>query len=730
MPRLSVSPRLLGRVAALLATVALAAAVGAGVRAPTGPIFFRYPNRSDPRTEYCLHNITRNQSLVQDGLITLNFWQEDGRTVKIFQVPRCIFTTPEAEELMRHVDLTETLEDYRFRFQRYFISSLFGAYRLLGHSVVSPTPPPPTAATRPVSEPNRDGDAYLLVTDGRRYFVNVSEPHRLNFERNDPCQFFLDHPVLFPLLLPCQTQTLHTPQRKVTLSFTPDFFVLEIHQDPVPILLIFGRTDWIDAKAPYDGSLFYLRQTTHHDLWLVADTNTVLVHYPFLARQSFLNRTLSLNYYDRARLERVFEELALQVLLYPSPTTAPLPHHTVELLFSYALMVFVADRDDPGLLPFEDFLERHLALVAAERFLASSFDASPPLLRYDDLVPTLRLFGRHPGPRAPSPDVWLKVAALLAESGQLRLLTLEQAAAAVSLVDSIHHEATLTRLSPRHREDLYLLNEISHRSTDFLPLRRHILTAQTSLCSPREIFLWNGMVYKGAGLSLRSIYTPCFGGGRRDYTTERLDELFGLTTSGKLHRHTLHQLLKRFRPTRLGTFPQLACLPDDVPHAVIPLGNYTYVLSPRYLLYGRTFPITNTVIGNDLVLTVTDEKRNCTRTELIHDPGTITVVKNITSTQRCEFCDSALVEYDEVKGLTDIFYLPTLSDILYVTDPANGLLAASPRTHYLLFTRNATVLEVTDFLVEIKETPVILIIVFALLSIGALFCLYRFCRLV
>lgn len=88
-----------------------------------------------------------------------------------------------------------------------------------------------------------------------------------------------------------------------------------------------------------------------------------------------------------------------------------------------------------------------------------------------------------------------------------------------------------------------------------------------------------------------------------------------------------------------------------------------------------------------------------------------------------------MIEYDEIGGVNNIIYLEDTLDLLYVTSSNSDMLVASPRTHYLMVTKNGTVIEVTDIVVDINETSILLIIVYVIFSIAVLFGITRVFKL-
>lgn len=673
----------------------------------------------------CLNGAINGTAVADNGLMTFNFQQKDN-TYIAFQIPKCVFASKMAEDLMHQVDFSETIESYRRRYREYFIVAVDGAYRLFQQNLTLITALPTHDIVN--SDTNILGRSINVTASREKLYVNASLAHSILRGEGQECQMFQGDRVLFPITTTCNVQNFSArPGAHFYLSITDSFLSLRLSKDEdSDILILFGDLRSVDLKAPYNRAMFTLRQTSKHDLMIVSKLVTVKKHYLYVTFQNFLNNVLSINYYNLSALYEIFDKAAVNTLLRDLCGKATQSTH--ELIFMYAMILYTATQStrNEHLLSVEEFLERQTKLITARDFITRCFgkptnrpdfnlagEVANISLEYNALYKNM------------NPSSVLNAMYIVGETGNNPIIPREALETLAQHAVRINREAMLSSISPDDRAFLYLLNEVIHRTERLQDLRELILVSQTGSCSPKELYQWADHVYLGSGLTIRNLYTPCAGSGRRDYTRERMDSLFRLSFSSKINTATLENMIHHFQPSNMKTFKQLACISEEERYAAVTLPESTYVISSKYLVQGMMYPVSNTVVGTPLIVTAVPKREECTLTNVLYNPAVIPVLKNITSTERCEYCESVLVEYDELHGLINLIYLHDNSDLSLLTNVDNDILVTSSRIHYLMLTRNGTVLEVTEVLVDINETSVLLIAVYVIFAIVTLFGLYR-----
>lgn len=657
----------------------------------------------------CRNGEEVSNSIATEGLFTFNFY--DNGKITAYQVPRCIFAEPAAKTVMESCDLTESLQSYRDRFREYFIVPINGAYLLIQDR-------------RQLGWPKND--AIVPIHSGSLPTINLTTPHLLTFP--ETCVLFRDHRALFPTILPCTRLTTEVEGYRIEYAISEPFFSLSLTpaRSTEPIHLIFGDLSRVDVKAPYVTGAFILRQTDRDDLMIVGLDLEIRQHVSHASDPAFLEEVLRFRYENITTALGIFQALALKTLT--RRRCGSFTSSTHELFFAYGTLIHTAHRTAyRGTVAPSVVFHVQSELVIASAFMRRCFGLDTGGLDYRIAAQlAYETFQKIPAP----PD-GLFLDLTLALDPKTSFLDDTQIQRLLRIADVRYRTSLTSILDPGRRRDLSRVNELIHRDVNDSHPTRALFLLQTSMCSPREIIHWARALSDYDGRSLSTTYSPCIGSGRRDYTE---DGVFRLLRAGRVGpssptADTLVTIMKSLRPPNRETFVETACLPDETLYAIVTQPDRTYVISSSYLVKGHAYPVTNTVVGKNLVITSLERSAACQPSKLAKSTLSIAVVRNVTFTERCEFCGSTLMEYDEIEGLNDLMHVATLEDLKTITDPANELLIASPRTHYLLLTGNGTVFEVTDIFVDIRETSVIMVILYVAIGAIMLFAIYRIFRL-
>nr|WEG69072.1 envelope glycoprotein H [Mastomys natalensis cytomegalovirus 2]WEG69210.1 envelope glycoprotein H [Mastomys natalensis cytomegalovirus 2]WEG69349.1 envelope glycoprotein H [Mastomys natalensis cytomegalovirus 2]WEG69487.1 envelope glycoprotein H [Mastomys natalensis cytomegalovirus 2]WEG69625.1 envelope glycoprotein H [Mastomys natalensis cytomegalovirus 2] len=683
--------------------------------------FIRYSPYS--RTKVCTNNDRSNVTIADAALFTFNF--NDGDTVKVFQVPRCIFDTDVARTIFQSVNLTENIDEYRRRFRDFYIVPLHGTYKLIPKSSIiiylnSGLSPPPSSSVTIKS-----------------FLIDMKTAHQI---RKDKLCAISDHPAIFSVRVLCSHHIMQWETHTATISLAAKFFILTLGPNPSPsedtLALFFGEMRQLDLKAPYSAGAFMLRQTDKHDLLIIVREAAANTHYRFLDEPTFLVKTLSSDYTDLNICLRVFSSLAGTILR--TEQCGKITRITTELLFTYGLCMFVANNvryqeNDPISLP----AWRQSELELAGQFIRRCFrtlTANPtPTFRSRAVLKTKD--DLHISNIIASLSTAMHTATMADLTYLFRSETIPPNANQNILfeklllsVDSYYRSSLKNPLSTQTRRVLLRVDEaIRTQLNTSEPARIHFLLL-ASMCSPKELLLWSEALYTPNKGAPSELYSPCLCGARRDYNHNTIKTLLSTARRPAYRGDTAMMVSKLFTPPRKEVAEESYCLPDTVSSTSITSAEVTYVFTSEYAIKGVIYPVTNTVIGKNLIITVLKRQTACILSKKYRDLASVTVVNNVTFTERCEFCGSTLVEYDEVGGLTNIIYIPTFIDLQFITDPQNRLLVATPRIHYLLLTKNGTVLEVTDILIRMKRVSYSIMIISMVATTICLAGLYKLCR--
>ncbi|CCE57403.1 M75 protein [Murid betaherpesvirus 1] len=680
----------------------------------------------------CRHDESSNQTVSHAAMFTFNF--QDGDGYRVYQVPRCLFNTHAAREVLSSVDMTETLESYRKRFRVYFVVPIYGAYRLVARSPTAKYPGgvlnPPPASSVTMQD---------LIVDATN--IHTVVPDKL-------C-VITDHPVIFSMKVPCNHQVITWTGYTVTVSLAQKFFVLTIkptrdHTSENTLAMFFGDVREVDLKAPYTVGAFLLRQTPDHDLLVVVKQTAFIQRYMFLTDVVFLQRTLSADYADTSVCLRVLSVLASVVAR--GKQCGLITRDTVEFFFTYSLCQLMANGTRyQSTAPVSTALWRQSELELFGEFIVHCFKTTTP-----NPTPAfqtrMQITEKHK-PAHSSNAIDVRVLAATYSSGMhaASMADLAFLLRSTRIPPNVNTDALLQKLlfttdayyrmslkiplsgSMRRiliRVDLTVRTQLNESSV----ARRHFVLL-TSMCSPREQISWGELLMNPQRGAPSEIYSPCVSGGRRDYTGPSVRALMESAHRPERRAEQVMSVTEALRPKRSQMSDEANCVPDSTQGAVITANEKTYLISSDFLVKGLAIPVSNTVVDRNLMITVLDRRSPCVLSRSYRERGSVIVMNNITFTERCEFCASTLVEYDEVDGLTSIMHIPSIEVLKYLTDPENDILVATPRVHYLLLTANGTVFEVTDILVNVRPSMpysvvVALVIIAILMALG----LYRLCR--
>ncbi|AFX83390.1 B75 [Murid betaherpesvirus 8] len=675
-------------------------------------------------TTTCLQNAISNRTLANGALFTFNFY--DGSNYKVFQVPKCIFNTDVAKSIFESVNLTESIEAYRRRYRNFFIPPMYGAFRLVVHStqiayINSGLSPPPKSS--------------VIIKD---FFIDMKKIHHI--PKDKLCQI-KNHPAMFNLHIKCSHHTVSWKTNMVSISLTDRFFILTVNPDRTPsektLALFFGTIQQLDFKAPYNVGAFLLRQTVDHDLIVVVKRDVFTKYYDFLQDTSFLYKILSVNYNDLSICIRAFSIMASTVLR--ENQCGQITMKTMELFFTYGLCLFIGNGVTyPEMDPISTAAWRQSELELMGEFVQRCFNTStanptPPFQFRMTLKKGVE-----------SSDLRKKIASFASGMHASTLADVTYLLRATTIPPTVNEEELLRKLlfnvdayyraslnapisSPIRRILIRIDHSIRTQLNASTTARKHFLLL-ASMCSPRELLIWSEVLHNPNKGSPSEIYSPCLAGARRDYNSATVRALLHAARRPEHRSNTVIKTTHLLRPKRKELAYESTCIPETIPGTTITAEQRTYTITPEYILQGLVYPISNTIVGKNLLITVLNHKTQCIISKTYRKHASITVMKNITFTDQCEFCGSTLVEYDEVDGVTNLIYIPTIEDLKFITNPRNRILVATQRIHYLLLSKNGTVLEVTDILVNIQSVPYVLIVILAMSFILLLLGCYKICR--
>ena len=174
-------------------------------------------------------------------------------------------------------------------------------------------------------------------------------------------------------------------------------------------------------------------------------------------------------------------------------------------------------------------------------------------------------------------------------------------------------------------------------------------------------------------------------------------------------------------------FKSISCVSNEQA-AFLTLPNITYTISSKYILAGTSFSVTSTVISTTIIITVVPLNSTCTPTKYKYSVKNIKPIYNISS-HDCVFCESLVVEYDDIDGIIQFVYIMDDKQLLKLIDPDTNFIDVNPRTHYLLFLRNGSVFEITALDLKSSQVSIMLVLLYLIIIIIVLFGIYHVFRL-
>ncbi|AEV80926.1 envelope glycoprotein H [Saimiriine betaherpesvirus 4] len=648
----------------------------------------------------CANGTFRNTSTIRDDAITFNFYNaKENNKMQVFQVPRCLFTSKLAEELMDKVDLFESFESYKRKLDVYATVPTDIPYLHYNHILVKEAP---------------------TTTSDSSYNVNISDFRSLD---TSSCTLFEKHDVIFTIHTSCAEQTLSDQHSEINITFTSSFILTKMKLHNHSLILLFGDLNNITFKAPFEKDNFIFRQTQQHDV-IILIRKDAMATYPFLKKTDFPS-VLKTNYENVSEIFKVFNQQAVNNLM--ENTCTGIHEKTIDLLFTYTTLVFSTIRNTHRDL--RTTIEELTGIMEATNYIFTCIphQKSSQHLMYNASSTYHTLLNN---------DHWLR--SNVDVNTHLIYVAIKQDAtssitekAMNTLTESslkIHKKNIASFISRHDRRELGLMAFIIHSTSSYNKQRRQIFATLTGLCSMPEANHWSNIVTKGADLGLADLYTPCSGGGRRDHTLERIAKLFPAMTPKSTSTQTLFRVLTFFRPS-INRFPEISCLNTEDTFTTVTLPRHTFLFTNEHTIAGTSFPVTSTIVGVNIIITVIPSNATCQRSNQMHTTLPIVMAKNITLTSECNFCESALIEYHDEAGLVNLMYLHDTEDLKFTLDDKNKIFVNYPRTHYIMALRNGTVIEVTDVVLDIKDTSLLVLTLYTTAALFGLFLLYRIFRL-
>ncbi|AEV80612.1 envelope glycoprotein H [Cercopithecine betaherpesvirus 5] len=671
----------------------------------------------------CDNNGTqRNISTVRENAMTFNFY-DSARRYTVFQLPRCLFTGTLAESFLNQVDLSTPLTKYLEKLNLYATASQDGIqYEYHGQNLSQQnhlqehpsTVPPPTNL-----------HLQTTISYGKSATINASGLHTPIF--NNTCYLFKDHELLFTTAVACSYQAFYiTEHEYLQLTLTENFIVLTVVIREKPLVLIFGNLDRVMFKAPYNNINFILKQTTQHKLIFLVKKED-LIYHTYIKRQDFLKDIFSINYQDLQEVISTWNKYAVNVL--QSGQCHSITQKTVETAFAYGLMLYTASIAPPTQTSVSRAIDQHTSILLAEEFLSSCMAKTQPrnTLIYPKAIEmantTLTASGQISSVLSINRLVYI-----LARQNQHQLINkaaMEQVLQLIRLLHKTHISSFISRFA---RQELYLAGSTIHSMLNHSTERRKIFVLETGLCTLAELSHWSQLIGSAEHLYVSDLYSPCAGSGRRDHALEHFQKMFPKATKSRTVQTAL-SVLDILRPQTVGTFPEVSCVSTDKSFAVLTVSSaITYTVSGDYLLRGTSFPVMTTVVGHSIIITQVPTNTTCSPSSSKHETLPIVMLRNI-SLEQCDFCESAMVEYDDSQGIVNVMYIDDREDLLFALDESNNIFVRSPRTHYLMLLKNGTVFEVTEAVIDQTDTHIVLIVIYALAAIFGLYVLYRIVKL-
>lgn len=679
------------------------------------------PGDASNNVTHCI-NGQRDTSLVVPGMITFNFYK-DGK-VKVFQVPKCLFATEVADSVFANENFFEDLDSYKKRVQKYFIPLIHATFK----SFASNTPVKTQPDFNLHQKIDIQGVEFFVKDD--KYFGNVTRMRTTRFY-NRTCQYFTHATdIVFSFSQPCLDRVFSMDHGYLYYMVNEDFFMFQVQHKFDTMILIFGNTKNIYFKAPFRKVDFMYRQTTRDDMLIIGYRDDIKNSFNYMT-ENFVDDILSQNYEDISVSLKLFNDLALDYLV--SGNCGVFEKRYMQLFFLYGLITFTYGRhSNAGFMTMDKILDDHMSLLVVNKFMEKCFNVELDVFGYPELK---KLHNLKPSQYsyidARDSYLALKLIFLSISYGNILDIDRDTLRTVGRIGDRLYNKYKFGHnITDEDRLMLQFLSEISEcefldRSLD-RSTQKTMLLQMTNLCHPKELILWSRRLKET--ISLFNIFTPCMGMGRRDLDRSFVQLILKYGNSERNLDSALN-VLKAYRKKKLTSFPHINCLSPETKVVILPLMNYTYTVSDKYILQGNTYGVTTTVLTTNVIITAIPTKTPCQRTNYKYGGGKIKVLANVTSST-CDLCHSIIVEYDDVDGFVSSLYVKDNAELKHVTNPDTGILSSNPRIHYLLLVNNGSVFEITTLDVNITEFSIVMFIVYLIAAGLLIFGLYKLFKLI
>lgn len=658
---------------------------------------------------------TQSYPIVKPDSVTFNFYNED--KIKIFQVPKCIFASEMNSILFSEIIPNETEEEYKNRIQRFFkpaVHSDFKAY---------------------TNHKNEKKDEHIntfqkqqkhgldLFEKQGHFYLNATKTRAFTFESN-ACLFFADSEILFSFSNPCIIRKINMTYTDIYIITSPNF--LKITFDDT--IIIFGSTDHLIFKAPYRKTDFLFRQTNKDDLLIIGKKDTVLSKHKILANGEFFDEILSKNYEDIKILFKIFNKYAVKYLL--SNFCGSINSGYQQIIFLYGLLFYMYSyRNYETLVPLPNIIENHATMLIVRDYMTRCFDLHGYIVypEFEKMRSFDSFILNYLNQDEKTINTLLKISYLSITYGENLIVSQSEKKNILFVAEQLYEMyISEKKIISENREMFFMLAKIIHTYLIDTQIQKKIIMIMNTLCNPKEILTWSKFL-ESNNVTISNMLSPCIGSGRRD-VNEKFLNVLSKYTNHKLNIQKMNTILNIYNED-FKTLPHVSCLPSYKKLIIIPLLNQTYVISPSYVIKGITHAVTSTILDTNILITAIDIKTPCQKTSFKFKSDTIKSVKNIT-TQKCEFCESAILEYDDVEGVLSVIYAKGNDELRQITDPKNDFMITNSRTHYLLLSSNGTVYEITSINLQISEFSIILIFVYLIIAGVVLFGIYRMFKLI
>ncbi|ANC96532.1 envelope glycoprotein H [macacine betaherpesvirus 9] len=661
-------------------------------------------------------NEKSNQTVIQPGLISFNFHKNNH--TQVYQTPKCLFGFNSIVKLFDSVDFAETLQQYENRVTRFFNPSVEKALKIYAQNY------------RPDTK-NFSPKLYLTISDlvlyveQQVYFLNVSEIRKIHYNQNicTLANGYSDY--MFPIVETCVMRHYNHFGTMFMLALTPKFFIMSVEATFGNVIFIFGNVTDIYFKAPFRKSSFIFRQTVTDDLLIIAKKTTVFNFYPFL-RFEFLDDIWKQNY-DISLVILEYNKLATQYIL-EGMCGKNTDQKTIKLMFLFGMTHFLYSTRRNGFIPVLEAINMHQEIIIMERFLEKCFRMTKSHLLYPEIEKLQNFQPSEYHYISTNNDIPLstKLAFLSLADGRVVTVPENKWKEIEYNVERLYAKHRLfTNLTAIERSNLFLLSEIGNSLYFHETIKRKIHMLVSSLCNPLEIILWTRMSLFQT-MNIETMFTPCASSTRKDITEKYINTILSYKNLNN-HKNKILNTISVYRQQKLDMFKSISCVSEKIA-AFLTLPNITYVLSSQYILQGISYSVTSTVISTTIIITAIPLNQTCIPTNYKYSVRGIKPIFNVSSTN-CAFCESVIVEYDDIDGIIQFVYISNNAQLVKTIDPTTNFIETNPRTHYLLLLKNGSVFEITSSDFKVNQVSIMLIILYLIIIIIVLFGIYQLIKL-